>query len=100
MIKRVITLYRHLLRRTRDAEEDELEFRASQIRHPITELEYVQAFGVNHQGALRKVVIDDDGNEVIAMLDKEDFASTFESNESAAFMPSEGSGAGGEGGNG
>lgn len=98
MIARVKTLYRHLLRRNPGEDEDELDHRITQIRHPLAPVEYVEAFGIDHSGAARKVRVADDGTKVIVPLDEEDFATTFENESRAEFSPSDSSGAG-EGGN-
>lgn len=99
MISRVLNLYRHLLRRHPATHEDPLDHKITTIRVPLSPIEYVEAFGVDYTGAACKVARDADGDDEIVPLDESDYQTTFEGNESSAvFSPSEGSGAGGEGG--
>lgn len=89
MITRVPTLYRQLLRRSPDADEDALEHLATTIRLPLSHLQYVEVFGIDHRGVPAMVSANDDGTDAIVYLDEVDEWSP--DNESRkAFHPTEG----------
>lgn len=87
MIARVKALYRHLLRRSPAPDEHPLDWKVTQIRHPMTELEYVEVFGRTHAGIPATVSVNEDGTKSITLLDEHDLVSPLENESRSTFAP-------------
>lgn len=89
MIARIARLYRHLFRRSPALDEHPLDWKITQLRHPLDEQEYVEAFGLTLAGYPAMVTEHDDGAKSITLLDDADHPTFLENESSSTFAPKE-----------